>query len=241
MSRLSIMDLSGENMIYNFKKFDNQSLYDAFNTFIFSSDRRVIGKLLYRYDLFKKIMHLPGDIVEVGVFKGSGMATWTKFIDLFTPHTNKCVVGFDLFGSNPSVFTQYNNGGMMSHVLNRAKQDDLTINSVKQRLLDAKIGEEKFLLIKGNVSKTTKEFAEERPGFRISLLYLDLDLDEPTYDTLCSLWDRVVPGGYIIFDEYDYHKFDESNGVDRFLKSRNLSYTVRSTNIYTPSAYIIKE
>jgi hypothetical protein len=72
-------------------------------------------------------------------------------------------------------------------------------------------------------------------------LYLDLDLDEPTFAALESLWDRIVPGGYVVFDEYDYHVFDESTAVDRFLKSRNITYKVRSTNMYAPSAYLVKE
>ena len=38
--------------IYNRKNHSAQSMYDAFNEFIFSNDRRVFGKLLYRYDFF---------------------------------------------------------------------------------------------------------------------------------------------------------------------------------------------
>jgi hypothetical protein len=235
------MDLSGQNMIYNYKQFNDQSLYDAFNHFIFSSDRRVIGKLLYRYDLFHKVKHLPGDIVEVGVFKGSGMASWCKYLDLFTPHTNKKIIGFDLFGTELNTFDEYKNGHMMNYVLNRTKNDELGVEVVKQRLLGAGVREDQFLLIKGNVCQSTKEFADQNPGFRISLLYLDLDLDEPTFETLNNLWDRIVPGGYVVFDEYEYHKFDESNGVDRFLKSRNLPYTICSTNIYAPCAFMIKQ
>jgi len=49
------------------------------------------------------------------------------------------------------------------------------------------------------------------------ICHYDLDLNEPVYNSLKNLWDRILPGGYIIFDEYEYHKFDESNGVDSFL------------------------
>ena len=86
--------------IYNRKEQSSQHLYDAFNSFIFSSDRRVIGKLIYRNIFFDKVKHLPGDIVEIGVFKGSGIATWCKLVDIFIPHTCKTVIGFDLFDSS---------------------------------------------------------------------------------------------------------------------------------------------
>ena len=93
-----------------------------------------------------------------------------------------------------------------------------------------------------SVAHTAKEIIiKENPGFRISLLYVDLDLNEPVYESLKNLWDRILPGGYIIFDEYEYHKFDESNGVDRFLKDFNISYDVVSTNWMAPTAYLIKK
>lgn len=228
--------------IYNRKVHSSQDLYNSFNSFIFSDDRRVFGKLIYRYNFFNKVMHLPGDIVEVGVFKGSGIATWCKLIDMFIPHTCKNVIGFDLFGSvDGDVLNTYKSGEIMKSVTGRAQSSELTKDYVTSQLISANISSEKFLLIEGDVSKTSLEFTKKNLGFRISLLYFDVDLDEPTYNTLCNLWDRVVPGGYIIFDEYEYHKFDESNGVDRFLKDKKIDYNIISTNFYAPTAYIIKK
>ena len=229
--------------IYNRKKHASQSFYDSFNSFIFSDDRRVFGKLLYRHEFFNKIKNLPGDIVEVGVFKGSGIATWCKLLDLFIPHSCKTVIGFDLFclSDKDSVLDSYENGNIMKVVTGRTNNEELTKDSVTKSLVNANIDPSKFLLIEGDVSVTSLDFAKNNPGFRISLLYLDLDLNEPTYKTLCNLWDRVVPGGYIVFDEYEYHKFDESNGVDKFLKDKNIKYNIISTNFYAPTAYIIKE
>ena len=53
-----------------------------------------------------------------------------------------------------------------------------------------------------------------------SILYLDLDLYKPTYKALVNLWDNVVEGGLIIFDEYGYHNWSESQAVDRFIKEK---------------------
>ena len=41
-----------------------------------------------------------------------------------------------------------------------------------------------------------------RPGFRISLLHMDLDVEEPTLKALEALWPKVCKGGVVIFDEY---------------------------------------
>jgi hypothetical protein len=65
-----------------------------------------------------------------------------------------------------------------------------------------------------------------------------MDLDKPTYETLNTLWNNVVKGGIIIFDEYAYHSWSESNGADRFMKEMNL--TLHTTNIKAPTGYIIK-
>jgi hypothetical protein len=225
----------------NIKIRSSQELYDSFNNFIFNKDIKVLGKLLHRFIFFEKTKHLAGDIVELGVFKGSGVATFVKFLEIFCTHSNKQVIGFDLFDSTNKVIETYENGDKMKIVYNRTIPDNLLLESVTKNLLNINNDNSKFILIKGDVCVTTKEFVNENPGFRISLLYVDLDLNEPVYESLKNLWDKVLEGGYILFDEYEYHKFDESNGVDRFLKDFNLKYDVISTNWMCPTAYLIKK
>lgn len=217
--------------------------YDAFNTFIFSSDIKVIGKLLHRFDFFKQTMTLPGDIVEIGVFKGSGVASFAKFVEIYCPNSNKKIIGFDLFKNNDQqILDNYeaNDKIQMNTVYSRVDSDDLTIKSVSKRLDNMNI-HKKYMLVEGDVEKTLPEFVIKNPGFRISILYIDCDLDKPTYYSLKYLWDRVLPGGIIIFDEYEYHAFSESIGVDRFLKENNIKYNIKSTNFMCPTAYIVKE
>jgi hypothetical protein len=45
----------------------------------------------------------------------------------------------------------------------------------------------------------------------------------------------------ILFDEYEYHKFSESNGVEKFLREFNIEYNLKSTNWVAPTAYMIKK
>ena len=73
------------------------------------------------------------------------------------------------------------------------------------------------------------------------MLYIDCDIERPTYISLKYLWDRILPGGYILFDEYEHHSFSESNVVDKFLKERNIEYSVKSTQFTCPTAYLIKK
>jgi len=236
-----LTQISNEN---NLNKID-QSDYDKFNNFIFSKDIKLMGKMLYRFNYFLETKHLPGDIVELGVFKGSGVSTFSKFIQIFCPNSNKKVVGFDIFNVELAKDILNNDGEIdqknMMAVYDRVEHEDLTYNSVYDRLIQANIQEDKFKLISGDVHQSIPTFLKENPGFRISLLYVDLDLDRPVYDSLTGLWDRILPGGVILFDEYEYHKFSESDGVDRFLKERNIEFKLQSTDWVAPTAFLRKE
>ena len=127
----------------------------------------------------------------------------------------------------------------MKIVYSKVDKGELTINAVENRLSNMSI-DKKYMLIKGDVAETLPVFVKENPGFRVSLLYMDVDIERPTYYALKYLWDRLLPGGIIVFDEYEYHKFSECNGVDKFLKEFNLEYNVVSTNFFAPTAYLVK-
>ena len=159
----------------------SQKIYDGFNDFMLSSDIKVFGKMLARTLLFEQVKDVPGDILEFGVFKGTGLLTFLSFG--FAPH--------------------------------------------------------EFDLVKGDVSKTISEYLSTRPGLKISLLYLDLDLAQPTYDVLCETWDCISQGGMVVFDEYAYQQWSESQGVDKFFEDKDVE--IRSLNYMAPTACVVKK
>ena len=238
--------MSGLTNIYNnnIKNMPSDEVYKSFNDFIFSNDTKILGKLLHRYDFFLQTKHLPGDIVEIGVFKGSGIATFSKFVDIYCPNSNKQIIGFDIFDPEKSQIIldkdTSNNKTQMNNVYSRINNQDRTIEAVTQNLENMCLNK-KYKLIEGDVENTLPQFLIENPGFRISMLYIDVDIERPTYNALKYLWDRVLPGGVIVFDEYEYHKFSESCGVETFFKERQLKFNLRSTNWMAPTAYLVKE
>ena len=231
-------------IINNNTKINTQdSVYNNFNEFIFSNDIKVLGKMLHRFEYFNKIKDLPGDIIEIGVFKGSGISTFSKFFEIYCPNSNKKVIGFDIFQNNTNEILKKDvtlDKDNMNTVYSRVNADDLTLQSVDARLMNMNI-HQKYSLVEGDVEETLPLFLEKNPGLRISLLYIDCDIERPTYYSLKYLWDRILPGGIILFDEYEYHSFSESNGVDKFLKENNIKYNLKSTNFMCPTAYLIKE
>ena len=219
----------------------DQELYDGFNNFMISSDLKIFGKLLARTLIFNKVKDVPGDIVECGVFKGTGIFTLLKLKRYFCPNTYKKIIGFDFFNSKELVeflspqdkksMTLLFEGRNFSHEKSYKQ-------NLEKKILESGFQDHEFELIDGDVSKTIIDFRENRPGAKISLLYLDLDLEQPTYDVLTALWDRVSSGGIIVFDEYAYHNWSESIGVDRFFQNKNIK--INSLNFVAPSAYVIK-
>jgi hypothetical protein len=217
-----------------------QKWYDNFNNFIFSGEQDIFNKLITRAQLACQTENLHGDIVECGVFKGSGMMIWMKMLELINPHSSQKVIGFDFF--NPSNATNLSDPADkkgMEQVFSRAGNsvvEETAVEAIREKFLQA--GYSRFELVKGDASITTQEYIQANPGFRISLLYMDLDIEKPTYDVLTNLWDRVVPGGLAIFDEYAYGAWSEANAVDRFVRERGL--TLEKLMVKSPTALIRK-
>lgn len=216
-----------------------QDLYDAFNSFVFSGDKRVMAKLLWRARLFNEVKDVPGDILECGVFKGSGIMSWLKIRNTFTPNAYKKVVGFDFFDSNALVGSLSGQDKEAMAELFKGREFEPSA-SYKDQLFNAitQYGYSNVELIAGDVSLTSKEYADSRPGAKISLLYMDVDLAEPTYNALTNLWPLMSEGGYVVFDEYGYHVWSESRGVDRFVKENGLK--LRQIDAWSPTAYLVK-
>jgi len=235
-----------ESNIYNNNKKNtiDQSIYDSFNNFIFSNDKKILGKLLFRYDFYNKVKNLPGDIVEIGVFKGSGVATFSKILHIFSPNSIKQIIGFDIFDPEKAKIIldekeSVNDNKSMNQVYSRVNVEDRTLENVKKTLMNIDCNPN-FELVEGDVEITLPCYIENNPGLRISLLYIDVDIERPTYIALKYLWDKVVPGGIIVLDEYEYHIFTESSGVDKFLKEFKMEYNLISTNWFAPTCYIQK-
>ena len=211
---------------------NNLGIYDDFLACT-GPDR--LQKILARYELFKMVADVPGDIVECGVFKGSGLYTWAKLMRLFKPHNEVRIVGFDFFDADRSMAFQF-------------QQDKDCLDEHQTRWTPQEViqkncrdwGFDKLDLIAGNVVHTTKAFAQDKLGARIALLYIDVDNYEGALACLEHLYPLVSTGGLVVFDEYALRNYGESNAVDEFFKGQKLR--LRSLPwANTPSAYAVKE
>lgn len=207
------------------------SLYDEF---LAHADPGRLQKILARYELFRMTLETPGDIVECGVFKGSGIYTWAKLMLMFKPRNEFRVVGFDFFGADRG--GDYALGADRECVDFHARgwSDPALI-----RQTCAAWGFDRIELIPGNVIETTREYVLHNAGARISLLYLDVDNYEGSLAILENLYPLVVPGGVVAFDEYALRGYGESDAVDRYFGGKQVRIRAFPW-ANTPSGYIVK-
>lgn len=208
---------------------------NAYDTFLAQTQSDRLQKILARYELFKLSMAVPGDIVECGVFKGSGVYTFAKLQHIFRPRTEQKIVGFDFFEAPRKTKFKH-----------KIDQDCLDAHgtgwvSPKQILKNLKnIGIENVELVAGDVIESTRAYAQKNLGFRISLLYIDVDNYEGSLAILKNFYPLVSPGGIIAFDEYALRTFGESDAVDEFFKGKDIQLQCFPW-ASTPSAYCIKK
>ena len=225
--------------LYNNIKPSPQGVYDSYNNLMFSADHRVFNKMAKKIELYLQVKDLPGDIVEVGVFKGASLGLFLNLKAMYEPNSLMKVIGFDFF--NPGTLLESLDGLnkiMMEKVISRVSENDVSLESVRQSL--SKFDDSSYLLVQGDAVVETTDFYKRSPGARIKLLYMDIDVGEPTYQILRRLWKRVMKNGIVVFDEYAYHKWDESDGVDKFLDEIKGEYEFVDTKICAPTAYIRK-
>jgi Macrocin-O-methyltransferase (TylF) len=210
----------------------NLSIYDDF---LAQTGPDRLQKIFARLELFKMVMDVPGDIVECGVFKGSGLYTWAKLMRLYRPHNEVRIVGFDFFDTNRDMQFKFQQDKdcLDEHVDRWTPQETIVKNC-------AQWGFDKVDLIAGNVVTTTEQFIKDNLGARISLLYIDVDNYEGALACLKNLYPIISPGGIVVLDEYALRTYGESNAVDEYFKGQNIRLrTIPWAN--TPSAYIVKE
>lgn len=164
---------------------------------------------LFKWEMYKKILNLQGSICEFGVYMGAGIFSFASFCTMLEPFNyQRRIIGFDTFTGFPDISASDTASAETSDMLKKSGfavsdslQDELQ-DGIRVFDMNRPISHiPKISLVRGDVLKTLPVFLEKNPHTLISLLYLDLDLYEPTKFVLEQLYDRVVPGGVVAFDE----------------------------------------
>jgi len=204
--------------------------------------RQNLTSFLARYELFKKILHVEGSIVDCGILFGGGLMAFAKLSAIFEPvNYQRKIIGFDTFAGYPKLSKKDKNSNSSVMLKGGLKID--TYNDLKKsvELFDAN----RFLnhipkieLVKGNAVRTIPKYLKDNPHTVVSLLHLDFGPYEPTKVALENFLPLMPKGSVVAFESLNHKGYVgetkaalDSVGItnlrlQRFSFNSNMSYAV---------------
>ena len=158
----------------------------------FTIDKHAI-RFLYIYNILQKIKNVQGCIVECGVATGRTLLMVSYILKY--ENQKRQIIGYDTFEGLPPASEKDN-----EYAKGREGTMLVSQKEALNYLLKSNIGDDfidKIILIKGDVRDTLKDFTYGP----ISLLHLDKAALE-------ILYDKVVTGGVIMFDDFEDSKWE---------------------------------
>ncbi|TSC78299.1 MAG: hypothetical protein G01um101433_333 [Parcubacteria group bacterium Gr01-1014_33] len=175
-----------------------------------------LSGFLYFVRRFAEIRLLQGDIVECGVGRGKSFLC-LAFLAA-EENAGRMLWGFDSFAGFPDPTPEDKSPRNPQQGEKISKKED-----VVWMLRDAHLGDD---FVKNYVRFVPGFFNDTLPhytGNNIALLHIDGDLYRSYKDTLDTLYSRVVPGGLILFDEYNTVQFPgATKAVNEFFSGKGV-------------------
>jgi hypothetical protein len=195
--------------------FNVEQQWDYENGFHLTSHVTRLGKLLAHYELYKSIIHLPGHIVECGVYKGASLIRFSTFREVLESPYSRKVIGFDAFGKFPAQERADDQRFVERH--ERDGGDGIPIDELKAVFSHKSLTN--YELVQGDICATVPAYLAEHPELKIALLHIDVDVYRPSVVILNTLYERVVREGLVVFDDFGTVA-GETKAIDEFFAGR---------------------
>lgn len=168
--------------------------------------RQQLKRFITLYEIFKKLLPVKGSIVECGVFRGFSLSTWAKLSTILEPENLiRRIYGFDTYEGFPSLHEKDRNADYeheVGHFFTNSYEELKELIQAYDR--DRFLGHiNKVQLIKGDCTETIPKFLEDNPHLIVGMLFIDLDIYEPTKVALEYFLPRMHKGSILAFDELD--------------------------------------
>ena len=175
---------------------------------------------------YLKNKNIVGDYVECGVWKGGNLILFKKFLeDEYNSNNKKIkIFAYDTFEgmtepdeNDIDLLNNYN----ASSILKKSKKNShiwgiCSLTQVKKNLCEL-TNIDNINFINGPVEETLED--ESNLPEKISLLRLDTDWYSSTKIELEKLYDKVLPGGIVIIDDYG-HWGGSKKATDEFFSNK---------------------
>lgn len=174
--------------------------------------------------------HIPGAVVECGVWKGGSMMAAALAL-LARESTQRQLYLFDTYAgmTEPSRVDVDLAGRSARQLLRQSTPEaehmraKCALADVKQAMMRTRYPWEKLIFVEGRVESTLPRHAPEQIG----LLRLDTDWYVSTYHELEHLYPRLADGGILIVDDYG-HWQGAKQAVDTYFRAQGIDADLRS-------------
>lgn len=166
---------------------------------------KTFSRLLFFYEIYKKIVSSHGIIVEFGVRYGQTMSILSALRGIFEPfNRHRKIIGFDTFKGFIGI-------SEFDGTLHNSKEGSYSVppdyftylNDILsfQEMLNPLNHIKKYELVKGDAMVTIPIYFNKHPETLISLAIFDFDIYNPTVLALKTIKPLISKGSILIFDE----------------------------------------
>ena len=193
VAKNELVSLFKANVIDNRLKIDNLFLY---------SDPKLISRLLFFNEIYKKLLDIPGYIFEFGTRYGNFASALMSMRDIYEPYNrNRKIIACDTFEGLKGITKKDNiyKSNDFSTPKNYEKYLEKLL-AIKEKF-GALPNVKRYEILKGDASLTVKNFLKKNKETVIAMAFFDMDIYKPTKDVLKTILPYLVKGSILIFDD----------------------------------------
>jgi O-methyltransferase/8-demethyl-8-(2,3-dimethoxy-alpha-L-rhamnosyl)tetracenomycin-C 4'-O-methyltransferase len=160
---------------------------------------------------------IPGDFLEAGVWRGGACILMRGVLAVHGVPDRRVFVA-DSFEGLPPPDPRYSKDAATLHLFEMRPELAVGLADVRANFALYDLLDDQVVFVPGWFKDTLPYLATDR----LAILRLDGDLYSSTMDVLTALYDRVVPGGFVICDDYGV-VVDAQRAVLDFRRARGIT------------------
>jgi hypothetical protein len=170
-----------------------------------------LAKMLYMDEIYRKIVPIPGHLMEFGVWWGQSICTFENLRAVHEPYNHqRRIVAFDTFTGYPEIGEKDIRSDIIGEGVYKV---NARYESYLEELVDFHEKEnvmghiKKHEVVKGDVREALPKWLKGNPHAFVALALFDMALYEPTKAALAAIKPRLIKGSLIVFDELNHKDY----------------------------------
>lgn len=164
-----------------------------------------LSRVLFFYEIYKKILNSHGVVMEFGVRWGQTLAILSALRGILEPfNRHRKIIGFDTFEG-------FKGTCKLDGDKNKCTEGSYSVSENYEKELEKllKLHEDlnpmnhikRYELVKGDASKSVSQYLKLHPETIVSMAIFDFDIYKPTKDALAAIKPHLCKGSVLVFDE----------------------------------------